>query len=141
MSLPNGNYRPQPRAGRASIVISAQRARPRQEQVLNLKLPVPPPAPRKPERRGLITLPKEDGLVFDQPDGRSTAVFARHDAVELFTGSKHVIGVSIAPQVAFRLSLFLVRYWIWNCWFGLREKLWRWLDARRKARAGHLARR
>lgn len=81
--------------------------------------------------KGLIRLPLESGLQISELDGTETAVFARHDAVEIFHGRKTVLAMSISTNVAFKLGVFLVRWWIWNCWFGLREKGWRWLNARR----------
>jgi len=126
----------QPRAGRLSLVLRAEK-----KDVPPLFVPpvvAAPPAPL-PEA-GWSDLPNEEGLVFTTRDGKSTAVFARYDSVELLVGSKQVVGVSIDSRVAFRLARFLIWYWAIKCWFGWREKLWRWRDARRKAIAARLAR-
>jgi hypothetical protein len=83
-----------------------------------------------------VSLPAEKGRRFLEPDGTETAVFARHDAVEIFHGRKVITAISITPVVAFKLSMFLVRWWVWTCWAGLRVRIWRWRTGRRKGARG-----
>lgn len=73
--------------------------------------PVPALAPQAPDApavapardRRWLKLPREDGFRILEIDGTETAIFARHDVVELFHGRKTMVAMSITTGVALSL--------------------------------------
>jgi hypothetical protein len=66
-------------------------------------------------------------FVVDEPNGSTTAVMPRGDAVDIYHGAKEILAFSTTPRNALRLAWFLLWTW-WVCatWCGLKARLWNW---------------
>ena len=67
------------------------------------------------------------GIVLTEPNGATTAVLSRGDAIEIVHGKQELLAFSTTPTNALRLAWFLVWSW-WVCatWCGVKLRLWRW---------------
>jgi hypothetical protein len=70
------------------------------------------------------------GRRWKQPDGSELAVVAQGDTFDVFIGGAQIYNVTLDARTAKELAWWLVRWWIFACWFGLKLKLWDWALAR-----------
>jgi len=63
---------------------------------------------------------------FVEADRRELTLIAKVDAVEVFHGRRQIHAFHISHRVAVKVAVFLLRWWIFSCWFGLRQRLWFW---------------
>lgn len=61
-----------------------------------------------------------------EPDGGEVTAITRGDAVDLYFGRKTIYNYSVSPRTAARLAWWLLRWWVWSGWCGLKLKLWHW---------------
>ena len=61
-----------------------------------------------------------------QPEGSDVAIIARGDAFDLYIGKKQIYNVTMSVQIAKELGFWLVKWWIFNAWCGVKLRLWYW---------------
>lgn len=67
------------------------------------------------------------GIVLAEPNGSTTAVLSKGDAVEIVHGRQELVAFSTTPRNAIRLAWFLVwTWWVKATWCGLKLRLWAW---------------
>lgn len=69
-----------------------------------------------------------------EPDGSDVVAVARGDQFDLYFGKSVVTNVPLTSRTAVRLGLFLVWWWARHAWFGLKPRLWRWVQDSRMER-------
>jgi hypothetical protein len=71
------------------------------------------------------------GLNLEQPDGTQFSVLARGDSFDLFWGRTAITVMPITVPTMMALARFLVRWWFFSTWCGIKLALWRWTMTRR----------
>lgn len=66
------------------------------------------------------------GVRWEEEDEREIAIVSRGDAFDVYFGRESVYAVSISVSAAMRIGRFLMWWWVWHSWFGIRTALWRW---------------
>lgn len=63
---------------------------------------------------------------WQQADGSDATIIARGDAFDLYIGKSTVYNVTLTTRTATQLGFWLVRWWAFSTWCGLKHKLWYW---------------
>ena len=67
------------------------------------------------------------GQRWRQADGAETAIVAQGDAFDFYIGKGDTIhNVTLDNRTAVALMKWLLCWWVWRSWCGLRLKLWYW---------------
>lgn len=61
-----------------------------------------------------------------QPDRGDVTIIARGDAFDLYIGRKTIYNVTLSTQTARELGFWLVRWWVFATWCGIKHRLWYW---------------
>lgn len=61
-----------------------------------------------------------------QDDGTLVTLIARGDALDLYIGRDRMYNLTLEPNTAVSMALWLLRWWRRTMWFGLKLRLWNW---------------
>lgn len=61
-----------------------------------------------------------------ETDQRELAVICHGDAFAVFHGRKDMVEFTASPRTMRRLLGFLLRWWVFGTWCGLKTRLWSW---------------
>lgn len=80
------------------------------------------------------------GTRLKDANGTEIALISQGETVDLYVGRQVFMNVSVSARSLVRLACWILLWWAWNCWFGLRLRAWRWtlrqqLDRRRDEEA------
>jgi hypothetical protein len=82
------------------------------------------------------------GARWLQPDGTEVSLIARGDAFDIYLGKSTIYNLTLTPSTAVALASWVLRWWAFTTWFGLKSRLWDWsfrrvlgADAARRERA------
>lgn len=64
------------------------------------------------------------GVAIEETSGQHVALLDKGDSFDLFVGKTTIQPYSIETATALRLARFVVWWWIWRSWCGLRPWLW-----------------
>ncbi len=68
------------------------------------------------------------GLRVIEPDGSDVTIVARGEHFDLYFAKSTVINVPITVNAAMHLTRWLVWWWVRHAWFGLKLRIWRWVQ-------------
>lgn len=63
---------------------------------------------------------------WQQRDNSDVTIIARGDAFDLYIGKSTIYNVTLTTRTATELGFWLVRWWAFSTWCGLKHKLWYW---------------
>ncbi len=76
---------------------------------------------------GKLSPPGADSArVWAQPDGSSVSLISQGDAFDLYVGKKTIYNLTLTPRTAASMGWWLVRWWVFSQWFGIKLWLWHW---------------
>jgi hypothetical protein len=67
---------------------------------------------------------------WKEPDGAELTVFAQGETFDVYVGQHQITNFALSSRTAVRLARWLLLWWVFSCWFGL--KLWLWNKAQNR---------
>lgn len=64
--------------------------------------------------------------VWGQADGSSVSIISRGDALDIYLGKKTMYNLTLEPRVAVAMAKWLLRWWVFTQWCGIKLILWHW---------------
>ena len=64
--------------------------------------------------------------VWKQTDGTDTTLISRGDAFDLYIGRAVVHNVTLSTKTAVSMMWWLLGWWAFSAWFGVKHRLWYW---------------
>lgn len=80
------------------------------------------------------------GKRWKDANGTELCLISQGETVDLYVGRLVFVNVPLSARLLVRIACWILVWWCWNCWFGLRLRAWRWtvkkkLDRRRDEEA------
>lgn len=66
------------------------------------------------------------GRRWTDADGSELAIITQGDTLDVYLGRDTITNVTLSGRLAARLGWWLVVWWVWSCWAGLKLRIWRW---------------
>ena len=95
-----------------------------------------------PNKRGELKPSGGASKVFVDDNGQQLAIVQSGEGIDVFVGKKAFYQFAMSARLASRLACWLVWWWLFYTWCGLRLRLWNWalgvlFDEDRKAMEKH----
>lgn len=66
------------------------------------------------------------GRHWKQKDDTRFALISQGDTFDVFLGRDQMYNVTLTAQTAKEAAWWLIKWWVFTCWFGLKLRLWDW---------------
>lgn len=67
---------------------------------------------------------------WKEPDGGELTVFAQGDTLDVYVGREQITNFTMSARTAVRFMRWILLWWVFGCWFGLKLRLWSWAQNR-----------